>query len=141
MASKTSTTQPQPEAEAKPKAKKSKRADESTILSRYPHALPGTLRFEDEGKHAGKQTVLIACSESGCKAQRRVATSDLFQIRFCEEHAKASRKAAQAEKREIAKAAKAAVKAATAEATPAAAKPQAESGPIVRPKVTIRKTA
>lgn len=141
MASKTSTTPAQPEAEAKPKAKKSKRADEATILARYPQALPGTLRFEDEGKHAGKQTVLIACSEAGCKQQRRVATSDLFQINRCEEHAKASRKAAQAEKRELAKAAKAAVAAATGEAKPAAAaKPAAKPAPV-RPSVVVRKTA
>jgi hypothetical protein len=69
------------------------------IASRYPHAIRGTLQDHSDGKWAGKRTTEIKCAERGCKARRRVATSDLFQVRKCEEHTAADRAARRAERR------------------------------------------
>jgi hypothetical protein len=67
------------------KAATPKRLDEKTLKTRYAdHAIVGgSLRFEAEGTHANKQTVEIVCGSPGCKATRRVATSDLFQVSTC----------------------------------------------------------
>lgn len=103
------------------------------ITKRYSRVTPGSIRRETDGHHKGKLTVEITCKnkkrnpETGevteCGNKRRVATSDLFQVKFCEDCiaemrlAKRRRKAktARAEKRK-------ATEGATSTATPAKAK-------------------
>lgn len=91
---------------------------EAEILKKYKNVTPGSLRRETDGHHAGKLTVEITCgrkrrkddgTEYVCGNKRRVATSDLFQVKYCEECiaemrlAKRRRKAkqARAEKKKI----------------------------------------
>ncbi|HKA53866.1 MAG TPA: hypothetical protein VKJ47_09425 [Candidatus Binatia bacterium] len=69
-------------------------AKERDTHKKYRHVLPGTIRAETEGTHAGKITVEIRCQTRGCKAVRRVATSDLFQVKRCAECAVLAKKAA-----------------------------------------------
>lgn len=72
---------------------RSRRTSEESILAnpKYSHAIPGTLMFDPA---AGKQSIEIRCTQDGCDQTRRVFTSDLFQVRVCEEHKAAQRKAA-----------------------------------------------
>jgi hypothetical protein len=77
------------------------RLTEAYILSQYPHVIEGTMRWNDI---AGKQQVTIRCTAEGCDETRDVFTSDLFQVRMCETHAKEARKAAKAAKKAAAKA-------------------------------------
>lgn len=77
--------------------KTQKRKDGSELEGKYPHMVKGSLSF-DEG--AEKQTAEIECTVPGCGATRRVFTSDLFQVKVCEDHKKESRKAARAARRE-----------------------------------------
>lgn len=56
---------------------------ERDIRKKHRRVLPGTIRREVEGVHAGKLTVEMKCQTDGCKNTRRVATSDLHQVRFC----------------------------------------------------------
>lgn len=56
---------------------------EKDIRKKHRRVLPGTIRRESEGSHAGKISVEMKCQNNGCEATRRVATSDLFQVRFC----------------------------------------------------------
>jgi len=92
--SKPATKKSKPAASKKASAgRKPKRYTESALLDKYPYIVARTLRFEEEGKWKGKQTVEIRCQEPGCKARRRVATSDLFQVRMCEEHVLSNRRA------------------------------------------------
>lgn len=63
-------------------------AKEREIRKKYPRVVPGSIRKEEDGPHAGKITVEIKCAHRGCKEIRRVATSDLFQVKYCEEHTK-----------------------------------------------------
>ena len=58
-------------------------AKEREIRRTYPRVLKGTIRKETHGAHAGKITVVIKCATKGCGNTRRVATSDLFQVRYC----------------------------------------------------------
>ena len=74
------------------------------ISARYPQAIKGSLQSESSGKYAGKRTVEIRCAAEACKARRRVATSDLFQVRECTEHVAAARAARRAARRAEAKA-------------------------------------
>ena len=63
-------------------------------LTKYPHALPHTLRFDPVTK---KNQVEIECIK--CSEKRWVYTSDLFQVRHCMEcakEAKADKKKARA---------------------------------------------
>jgi hypothetical protein len=70
------------EAVVKTKAtKKPARLTEEALLAKYPHIVPGTLRFETEGKHALKQTVEATLA---CGHVTRIATSDLFQKKACD---------------------------------------------------------
>lgn len=39
-----------------------------------------------------KRTVLVRCQWKGCDEERRIATSDLKQVRYCEEHTEQHRK-------------------------------------------------
>lgn len=70
------------------------RLTEAYLLSKYPHIIPGSLRWDDE---AGKQTVTIRCTADGCDEERDVHTSDLFQVTMCVAHAKEARKARKTE--------------------------------------------
>jgi hypothetical protein len=58
---------------------------ERDIRKKHRRVLPGTIRRETEGHHAGKLTVEMKCQNGSCEATRRVATSDLFQVRCCQE--------------------------------------------------------
>jgi hypothetical protein len=89
---KRSSEQSQPEATpVVAKAKAPKRLTEAQLVAKYPHVQLGTLRWETEGKHAGKQTVE---AELACGHVQRVATSDLFQVKQCEACKKPVKKAA-----------------------------------------------
>jgi hypothetical protein len=59
-----------------------KRSTEEEILATWSHVVPGTLRFDTEGLHEGKQTVEIRTRDIHGEDDgntRRIATSDLFQ--------------------------------------------------------------
>ena len=79
--SKASTTEKAPEKAPKKAARLSFEAVESRNPDRK--LVPGSLRFEADGTHANKQTVEIVCGSPGCKAVRRIATSDAFQVGLC----------------------------------------------------------
>jgi len=73
----------QADGETTPKAKREKkptRLTEEAIVAKYPHAQAGTLVFETEGHHKGKQTIVALLD---CGHEERVATSDLFQVKRC----------------------------------------------------------
>jgi len=60
----------------------SKRHTETEITTMWSHVVPGTLRFDEEGSHANKQTVEIRTRDMFGELDgntRRIATSDLFQ--------------------------------------------------------------
>jgi hypothetical protein len=57
---------------------------EKELRREYKRVLPGTIKKESGGVHAGKFSVEISCRQRGCANTRRVATSDLFQIDSCE---------------------------------------------------------
>lgn len=61
------------------------------LCKKYKHAVAGTLQRETSGHHANRMTMEIKCCEKGCDKKRRVATSDLFQVKLCEEHSKSKR--------------------------------------------------
>ena len=96
------------EEEAKPKAKpKANRMTEDELLADYPHVKVGSLGFLATEQ---KQVVTISCQhpkgENGevCGRERKVRTSDLWQVNKCDactrkvrrENAKARRKAKKA---------------------------------------------
>lgn len=73
---------------AKPKKKRLGKeelaAAERVLLSKYRHMVKGSLRnFSGRGLYPGKRTAKIRCASTGCDAERRVATSDLAQVRHC----------------------------------------------------------
>lgn len=53
-----------------------------------------------------KRTVVIRCQWKGCKETRRIATSDLAQVKFCEEHTLEHRRQRRRELRAAARQAK-----------------------------------
>ena len=57
---------------------------EVEIRKKYRYVVVGSICREVGGCHAGKITVEIRCGGRGCGGVRRVATSDLFQVRLCE---------------------------------------------------------
>lgn len=63
---------------------------EKKLREKYPHVIPGTLQLPAEGSR--KRSCEIACQEPGCKARRRVYTSDLFQVKYCVQHSKRRKK-------------------------------------------------
>lgn len=72
------------------------KAEEKALAAKGYKIVPGTLRNrgEDPGKNpkwAHKRTIEIVCAKRGCSARRRVATSDLHQVRFCEKHTEEAR--------------------------------------------------
>ena len=74
---------------AKTSGKRARRLGADAIFAKYAHAVPGTLQYDAV---ANKQRVEIECTIDGCDTRRTVFTSDLFQVRVCEDHKKAARK-------------------------------------------------
>ena len=59
-------------------------AAERILRKKYRHIVSGTLKnLSANGVHHGKRTVTIKCAASGCDNTRRIATSDLAQVRYC----------------------------------------------------------
>ena len=82
-----------------------KRSSEEEILATWSHVIPDTLRYDEEGKHEGKQTVEIRTRDIHGKPDgqtRRIATSDLFQCFWTEETKDALDKAKRSAKRKLA---------------------------------------
>jgi len=86
-------------AAAKKGGSRTRRADE-TKLAKYPHVVPGSLGFNAD---ANKQDVLIRCTMPGCTTERRVFTSDLFQVRVCLAHRKEQRSASRKDRQSLIK--------------------------------------
>lgn len=80
---------PRKPAEPKGKPTDDLAAAEAKLRQKYPHIVPGTLRPPADGSH--KRTVEIACQRKDCDRRRRIATSDVWQVRFCPECTKAVR--------------------------------------------------
>ena len=76
------------------------RAEERRYATEGYQIVPGTLRNRgedllNEPKFKNKRSIVIACGKRGCGVERRTATSDLHQVRFCLPHtleARAARK-------------------------------------------------
>ncbi len=49
----------------------------------YPHYVKGSVK---ESKGGGKRMAQIQCTTKGCKETRQVFTSDVFQVKRCEDH-------------------------------------------------------
>ena len=94
------------------KTTKTKEEREKELAVKYPthKIVDGSLLFNEEKQ---KLSVRIVCQHPGCKAERVVFTSDLFQVKMCENHTKQARKAKMKAKRA---AAREALKAATPKA-------------------------
>jgi hypothetical protein len=60
-------------------------AREKELTKQYKRIVPGSIQREIKGKLAGKLSVEIRCATKGCPNVRRVATSDLHQVKFCED--------------------------------------------------------
>lgn len=56
---------------------------EAELCKSYKRIVADSIRREPG---SGKLYVTIACAHKGCDKTREVATSDLFQVKFCEEH-------------------------------------------------------
>jgi hypothetical protein len=93
---------------------RARRTGEAVLLDKYPHMVEGSLVFNEK---TNKQEVTIQCTHPGCETERKVATSDLFQVNMCDDHRKEQAKAkkaardarvkailAEAEKKEVPKA-------------------------------------
>lgn len=60
---------------------------ELELRKEYPKIVKGSLTNIDQDKdspHYQKRTVEIVCAKRGCQEVRRIATSDLHQVRMCE---------------------------------------------------------
>lgn len=96
---------------AKQEASKAKRIEH--IRNTYPHADADTLEFDPV---ANKWSCEIRCQyvdpQTGemCGKRRRVFTSDLFQVRMCEEHSKLEKAAKRSAKQDLLKKAMQAIK-------------------------------
>jgi hypothetical protein len=87
----------------KPRAKKEVdlAAAEAKLREKYDHVIPGTIKVHTEGLHANRRTVEIKCANSECRnPKRRVATSDLWQVKLCEECTKGNRSKKRSKKTE-----------------------------------------
>ena len=61
-------------------------AAEKVLRKKYRHIVVGTLKnLSPNGLHHGKRTVVITCATTGCENERKIATSDLAQVRYCTE--------------------------------------------------------
>lgn len=103
-----------PEAKTAKKVKQPKTPEEmiKALRERYPdhNIIDDSLQF-NEAK--SKYSVEIVCQHKGCNNKRRVFTSDLFQVKLCEDHTKEARRQKRKAKRN---AMKDALKAATPKA-------------------------
>jgi len=77
-------------AEGEEKKSRANRMTEEEILLDYPHAKPGTLCFLPL---ENKQAIQIVCVEEGCENERRVRTSDLWQVKRCHACTRKARRA------------------------------------------------
>lgn len=96
---KTKTTKPAPDLAAVEKA----------LAEKYPNSkiIKGSIRDVGTVKEFGnKRTVEIHCANHGCKATRRVATSDLYQVNMCTSCVTATRNARHQSKQKTKPAAK-----------------------------------
>ena len=92
---------------AEVKVKAAKRTTEADLMAKYSHIVPGTLRYDEVGTHANKQTVEIRCRDIHGKQNdetKRIATSDLFQSFWTAETKDALVKARNKAKRALANA-------------------------------------
>jgi acetyl-CoA carboxylase beta subunit len=66
---------------------------EAALQQQYPHVVTGSLREASlhNGKFHLKRNVQIKCASPGCEVLRRVATSDLAQVKMCEDHTRIAR--------------------------------------------------
>jgi hypothetical protein len=62
--------------------------DEAALRKVYPHIVADSLKDATKrpGRFLQKRTVEIKCAYKGCDVVRRIATSDLAQVKFCKEH-------------------------------------------------------
>lgn len=74
-------------------AKEELAAAELVLHRKYPHVVVGSLREigTRDGKFHMKRNVQIKCTFPECETLRRVATSDLAQVKLCEEHTRVTR--------------------------------------------------
>lgn len=75
------------------KGSKGNRKSEAELLEKYPHAIKGTLRFNETTK---KQEMDARCQHPGCETVFTKATSDLWQVNMCDDHKKEQAKAKKA---------------------------------------------
>ena len=73
---------------SRPKKKRLNRegldAAEKVLRKKYRHIVSGTLKnLSTNGVHHGKRTVVVNCATPKCEATRKIATSDLAQVRYC----------------------------------------------------------
>lgn len=107
-------------AKAQPKAKAASKASVdpmSTVNPKYRGRVVKVAQTNPRGKAT---RVVIRCESDGCSNTREIATQDLFQVKFCSEHAGSRKSAAKAASK--AKAGKSSGKAATKTAARPAAK-------------------
>lgn len=67
---------------------------ELELRKTYKNIVPGSFKdieLTPGSPHYMKRTVEITCAKRGCKATRRVATSDLAQVTMCPEHTRDAR--------------------------------------------------
>ncbi len=67
---------------------------EAILRKKYPAIVVGSLRnigTKKDKPHFNKRSVEITCAHRGCKETRRIATSDLAQVKQCEEHTRLAR--------------------------------------------------
>ncbi len=72
-------------------------AHEAALRAKYPHIVEGTLRnigTDPEKDFYHKRSVVIACAQPECTKTRRIATSDLAQVKYCVQHAIEARRLA-----------------------------------------------
>lgn len=118
----TITNQPNPGSKTRPKSQTPKpkgrprklltqeqiQAEEKVLLERYPHIIPSTLMNATKGnpvegltpeevtKYKHKRSILITCT---CGKHRRIATSDIAQVKLCPECTKNARNARKRQRR------------------------------------------
>lgn len=66
---------------------------EAELREKHSHIVKGSLKFNIDGPHTNKMTVVIKCTHAGCQETREIATSDLHQVTMCPEHTREARNA------------------------------------------------
>lgn len=99
----------------KPLTKDGLATAEATLRAKYPHIIEGSLRNatknqptddmdkDEVAKFHHKRSVRIHCKNSACRNTRRIATSDLAQVAYCEDCTRANRNTRKRERRAKAK--------------------------------------